>query len=62
MSCEEVFASCQVGRTYSVIVHLFRHLINVWPIKAYLLAFFILAIARNSVVYDIRRVVHSTMW
>ncbi len=62
MSHEEVLASCQVGRTYSVIVHMFGRLIDVRPIKAYLFAFFILSIARNNVVYDICRAMHSTMW
>jgi len=55
MSCEEVLASCRMGRTYSLIVHLFGCLTNVWPIEAYLFAFFILAIVKNNVMYDIRR-------
>ncbi len=51
MSHEEVLASCRVGRTYSVIVRMFGHLINIRPIEAYLFAFFILSVARNNVVY-----------
>ncbi len=62
MSREEVLTSCQMGRTYSVIVHLFGRLIDVWPIEAYFFVLFILTIARNHVVYDICKVVHNTMW
>jgi hypothetical protein len=61
MSHEEFFASYQVGRTYSVIVHMFGRLTDVWPIEAYLFAFFILLVARNNVVYDICKAIHSTM-
>ncbi len=62
MSHEKVLTSCQVGRTYSVRVHLFGRLIDIWPIEAYLFALFILIVARNNVVCDICRAVHSTMW
>jgi hypothetical protein len=62
MSHGEFLASCQVGRTYSVIIHMFGRLTDVWPIKANLFALFILSIARNNVVYDICRAMHSTMW
>jgi hypothetical protein len=62
MSYEEVLASCRVGRTYSVIVHMFGRLTDFWPIKAYLFALFILLVARKNVVYDICKAMHSTMW
>jgi hypothetical protein len=62
MRREEVLASCRMGRTYSVIVHMFGHLKDVRPIEAYLFTFFILSVARNNVVYDICRAMHSTMW
>jgi len=37
---------------------MFGRLTNVWPIEAYLFAFFILEVARNNVMYDICKVVH----
>ncbi len=48
MSREKFLASCRVGRTYSVIVHIFGRLMDVQPIEAYLFTFFILLVARNN--------------
>jgi len=62
MNREDFLASCRMGRTYSVIVHMFGCLTDIRPIEAYLFTFFILSVVRNNVVYDICRAMHNTMW